>query len=298
MSLMNKTWKRWGALLLALVMALSLFPASALAARVDEEAEIPPEGADTGLYAAPVVTEDDAPATLLENTDTSDDVTATDESRDIDRTTYTLTVSSENSTTHATEGPKDYAKDNLMNTFWHSNMATNESGRWIAVELPEAQWVSALRYRPRSDYTSANSNATATVNGNGYVTSYRVEVSQNGTDWTSVASGDWAAFENVDGRGMLPTGAWEVVNFDAVQTKYIRLVGVHTAGNGNTDQYMHAAEIRVVAAPAATTYTVSGTVVDGGNGNAPLSGAVVNIGGTTATTDENGAYSAAVARWK
>ena len=229
---MNKTWKRWGALLLALVMALSLFPASALAARRDdtEAVAIPVEEDNMSTAAAPAVVEDDVPATLLANTDATDDVTATDESRDIDRTTYTLTVSSENSTTHATEGPKDYAKDNQMNTFWHSNMATSADGRWIAVELPEAQWVSALRYRPRSDYTSDNPNATATVNGNGYVTSYRIETSQNGTDWTSIATGDWNAFD--DNR--IPTGAWEVVNFDAVQTKHIRLVGVHTAGNGCT----------------------------------------------------------------
>lgn len=247
MILMNNTWKRWGALLLALVMALSLLPASALAVRLDEERPAIPEAEDGSHAAAPAVVEDDASATPFAEGDRSGDIEATDASRDIDRTTYTLTVSSENSTTHATEGPRGYATDNQMNTFWHSNMATNESGRWIAVELPEAQWVSALRYRPRSDYTSANSSATPTVNGNGYVTSYRIEVSQNGTDWTSVASGDWPAFENVDGRGMLPTGAWEVANFDAVQTKYIRLVGVHTAGNGNTDQYMHAAEIRVVA---------------------------------------------------
>ena len=294
MILMNNTWKRWGALLLALVMALSLLPASALAVRLDEERPAIPEAEDGSHAAAPAVVEDDASATPFAEGDRSGDIEATDASRDIDRTTYTLTVSSENSTTHATEGPRGYATDNQMNTFWHSNMATNESGRWIAVELPEAQWVSALRYRPRSDYTSANSSATPTVNGNGYVTSYRIEVSQNGTDWTSVASGDWSAFENVDGRGMLPTGAWEVANFDAVQTKYIRLVGVHTAGNGNTDQYMHAAEIRVVAAPAATTYTVSGTVVDGGNSDAPLRGAVVNIGGATDTTDENGEYSVTV----
>ncbi len=287
---MKYTWKRWGALLLALVMALSLFPATALAARMDdtERPAVPAE--EVGAQAAAPAVMEDGPAALVDG-DTSDDITATDDSRDIDRTTYTLTVSSENSTTHTTEGPKGYAADNQMNTFWHSNMATNESGRWIAVELPEVTWVSALRYRPRSDYTSANASATPTVNGNGYVTSYRIEVSRNGTDWTSVATGDWAAFENVEGRGMLPTGAWEVANFTPVQAKYIKLVGVHTAGNGNTDQYMHAAEIRVVAAPEEQSYTVSGTVVDAGNNNAPISGAVVNIEGATATTDENGAYS-------
>ncbi len=288
MILMNKTWKRWGALLLALVMALSLLPVSALAVRRDEERPAVPAVEDGGHAAAPAVMEDDIPAAPFAEEYTSDDIAADDSSRDIDCTTYTLTVSSENSTTHATEGPKGYAADNQMNTFWHSNLATNESGRWIAAELPETKWVSAFRYRPRSDYTSANSSATPTVNGNGYVTSYRVEVSQNGTDWTSVASGDWAAFENVEGRGMLPTGAWEVVNFTPVQAKYIKLVGVHTAGNGNTDQYMHAAEIRVVAAPEATTYTVSGTVTDGAS---PLAGAVVNIGGTTDTTNADGEYS-------
>lgn len=248
---MKKILKRWGTLLLAAVMTLSLLPTAAFAA-------------------------DDAP---------SGAIAADDASRDIPVGNYTLDVDS--SITDGSSGPKEKATDGDEETWWHSNSTPPAGGHWIAVELSEAKWISALRYKPRSDYTSANPSATVTHNGNGYVTSYAVYVSQNGTDWTSVAQGDWNAFDSNN----IPTGAWQVANFTPVRAKFIKLVGVRCAGNGNANNpHMHAAEIRVVAAPEqpAQAYSVSGTVVDA-DGNS-LSGAAVTIAGQRTTTDTEGAY--------
>ena len=289
---MNKQWKRWGALAMALVMALTLFPVSALAARRDDSAlPATPAVEREETSVRPAVNESyDAPVSLLATGTPLTD--ASDATRDIPTRNYTMSACSEISTTDGTEGPVNLAINESSTNYWHSktkeqDAAVDEDGHhWIKVELDQATWVSALRYRPRTDYTSANPSASASVNGNGYVTSYRVEVSQNGTDWMEADSGSWNAFDSNN----IPTGAWEVSNFTPVLAKYIKLVGVQTAGNGNFDNaFMHASQIRVVGMPVGTqTYSVSGTVVD--ESSQPIDGAVVDILGMASTTNTSGQF--------
>ena len=174
------------------------------------------------------------------------DVAADDDSRDYDRTKTTATVLSQHgANTGATEGPASFAVDGNENSYWHSRWsdtdnATGTAGnsfghgdlvnypeeRYIQLELEEATALVALRYKPRP--------AVA----NGIVTKYRVEVSTDGVNFTTVAEGDWAH-----------NTVWKAATFNQeVTAKYVRLYGVETrGGNGDTpNKFMSCAELRVV----------------------------------------------------
>ena len=302
---MKHNWKRWGALAMALVMALTLLPVPALAALAEDD-PLPAAPAAEETQAEPAADETQAQPDEPDESENYDDlvspyaegtpVGAEDDSRDIDTSNYAMSACSEISATDSTEGPVNYAKDNDHGKFWHSK-ETGHSGNgdredveghhWIAVELPQATWVSALRYLPRTDTTTLFKGGA----GNGFVTSYRIDVSMDGENWKTPTggTGTWEPF----GEDNHPTAAWEVANFTPVLAKYVRLVGEDTecnTNNGNANgSFMHANEIRVVGMPIDTGYySVSGTVQD--TSGAPLSGAVVDIIGLTSTTNESGQF--------
>ena len=116
---MKKTWKRLGALFLAVAMTLTLLPTAAFA---DDPADLSAEYLSS----------------------------ASDSSRDINTSQYTMSAGAAHAN-HATEGPADYAKDGNESTWWHTGYSSGETtgadvaNRWIAIELPSATWVSAFR---------------------------------------------------------------------------------------------------------------------------------------------------------
>ena len=70
---------------------------------------------------------------------------------------------------------------------------------------------------------------------NGRVNEYKVEVSTDGEEWTTVSTGNW---EN--------TAGWKLAVFnEPAAAKYVRLTGVHTYGDSGNDKFMSAAEIRL-----------------------------------------------------
>lgn len=152
--------------------------------------------------------------------------TADSDARDYPAGDMTVTVGSEQTSGGgSTEGPKAFAVDGDVNTYWHSNWTpTTLDDLWIAFELKEPTSLDALRYLPRP---------ASSKNGN--VTEYKLQVSDNGTDWTDAGTGTWTTDHE-----------WKIARFDQpVTTKYVRLKAVHTYADSGNDRFMSAAEVRL-----------------------------------------------------
>ena len=151
---------------------------------------------------------------------------ASDASRDYPVGNMTLTAPSVES-----GGSVNNAKDNNLNTIWHSNwgggvgpadLQNEPENRYIEMQLAEVTEIDAVRYYPRND------------GNNGKVSAYRIDVSVDGTSWKTVAEGD----------GWSTATEWKIAAFSAVEAKNIRLYGTTTAGD-TANKYMSAAEVRV-----------------------------------------------------
>ena len=151
----------------------------------------------------------------------------------------TVTVGSEQTSGTATEGPKKFAVDGNTSTYWHSNWTpTTVNDLWIAFELQKPTKLDALRYLPRP----AGSK-------NGSVTEYKVQVSDDGTNWTDAGSGTWTT-----------DYGWKLAEFNQpVTTKHVRLKAVHTYADSGNDKFMSASEIRL--RKAVDTTDISGATV-------------------------------------
>ena len=109
---------------------------------------------------------------------------------------------------------------------------------WIAFELQKPTKLDALRYLPRP----AGSK-------NGSVTEYKVQVSDDGTNWTDAGSGTWTT-----------DYGWKLAEFNQpVTTKHVRLKAVHTYADSGNDKFMSASEIRL--RKAVDTTDISGATV-------------------------------------
>jgi hypothetical protein len=120
--------------------------------------------------------------------------------------------------------PPSNALDGNPATLWHTAWSPRVyPPQSITFNLGGSYNVSGLLYLPRQD-----------GNPNGVITSYQVQVSADGTNFTTVGSGSWALDE-----------AQKQASFSAAGVRYVRLVGVQ-AGNG----YVSAAEINVIGTNA------------------------------------------------
>ena len=145
-----------------------------------------------------------------------------DSSRDIPVEFVTATAA--NSEADRGEGP-DKVLDNNHNSVWHTDWdGSARNTHWIQFELSGDYEVDGLRYLPRQDSSSAN----------GIVTEYEIQVSTDGQTFTPVTTGTWSYV----GR------PWKIATFDAVNTKYVRLV-VKNALSDNNKLFASAAEIRL-----------------------------------------------------
>ena len=123
----------------------------------------------------------------------------------------------------ATEGPAELVVDDDFGTIWHTDWyGTSRENHWIQFELSESYAVDGLRYKPR---TSGN--------GNGTITSYEVQVSNDGETFETVATGTWENNRN-----------WKIAEFEARDVKYVRLVALD-AVTDNAFVFASAAEIRL-----------------------------------------------------
>jgi len=115
----------------------------------------------------------------------------------------------------------DKVLDGDPTTMWHSKWSYTDAAHlphWIMFELDVPTAIEGLVYTPRSGA------------GNGTISQYRIEISDDGTNWTTVADGNW---EMTDGN--------KIAAFNKVTTKYVKLVAV-AAKNNNAS----AAEIRLM----------------------------------------------------
>ena len=119
----------------------------------------------------------------------------------------------------------DKVLDGNASTLWHTEWAQGHGreNHWIQFELDKNYTVDGLRYQPRQ------SGGT-----NGIIVKYRVEVSDDGVNFTTAAEGKWA-----------PNTAWKKVSFAPVTAKYVRLVSVDALSMESANDYASAAEIRI-----------------------------------------------------
>ena len=143
-----------------------------------------------------------------------------------------LTIESVEANSHQSGNEASKAIDGNTGTHWHSSWETGhptvEDGLYITMDLgQEVSNLSQLTYTPRQDKDS-----------NGIYTEYEISVSTDGSEYTKVAEGTWAADKDV-----------KTATFPETAARYVRLTAVHTMGNSDSeaDQYACAAELALGA---------------------------------------------------
>jgi hypothetical protein len=130
------------------------------------------------------------------------------------------------------EGPAANVLDGNPATIWHTKYRTdsgysNAWPHWVRLDLGGEATVSGLRYLGRQS------------GANGRINAYRIEVSENGSDWTQVAAGSFAN-----------NGDWQTQTFTETKTRYVRLVATSNHGGFLTEdktyKYSSAAEIQIM----------------------------------------------------
>lgn len=154
-----------------------------------------------------------------------------DDSRDIPVSVLTATDGNHEDSSE-TEGGAKLALDGNQNTMWHTEWdGSDRSLHWIQFQLNADYKVDGLRYQPRQDSSI-----------NGLVTEYEIQISDDGQTFTSVATGTWSYSDR----------SWKIATFDAVNTKYVRLV-VKNAQSDKASLFASAAEIRLTGEEIETT---------------------------------------------
>ncbi|NRF92430.1 discoidin domain-containing protein [Paenibacillus frigoriresistens] len=117
------------------------------------------------------------------------------------------------------------ALDGDVNTWWHIKwFGTDPLPQSIILNLGGAYKISKLDYLPRPD------------GGNGTITAYNIYVSQDGVQYTKVASGAW-----------LQNNLLKEVNFAPVNASYIKLEA--TAGSGGFASASELNVYKIIEAP-------------------------------------------------
>ena len=146
-----------------------------------------------------------------------------DDSRDIPLNVLNVSAGDYETDGGASEGPANLAVDNDPSTLWHTDWyGTSRENHWFQFELTDAYIVDGLRYQPRQ-----------AGNTNGTITEYEIQVSNDGENFETVASGTWEGDRN-----------WKIAQFDGENVKYVRLVAVN-ALTDNQYVFASAAEIRL-----------------------------------------------------
>ena len=143
-----------------------------------------------------------------------------------------LTIQSVEANSYQSGNEASKAIDGSTGTHWHSSWATGHptvaDGLYITMDLgQEVSNLSQLTYTPRQDKDS-----------NGIYTEYEISVSTDGSEYTKVAEGTWAADKDL-----------KTATFPETAARYVRLTAVHTMGNSDSeaDQYACAAELALGA---------------------------------------------------
>lgn len=144
----------------------------------------------------------------------------TDDSRDVDPSTMTITAGSEHASS-GSEGPASNLLDGDTSTIWHtsySGSGTTMDQRWLEIGLTSDTWIDAVRYLPRQN----GSNGTI-LKADVYTSA------DHGQTWNKAASASWKG-----------SAVWKSVSFAPVIANAVRIVPTETIG-----EYASGAEIRV-----------------------------------------------------
>ena len=159
--------------------------------------------------------------------DSSVTLSADDDSWDIPLSDLAVSCGDYEPDGGASEGPANLAVDGNNATMWHTDWeGTTRTNHWFQFEVKGAYAVNGLRYLPRQ-----------TGNSNGTITSYQIQVSNDGTSFTKVDEGTWAN-----------NSTWKLAEFDPQSVKYVRLVAVN-AVTDNDWVFASAAELRLTYQP-------------------------------------------------
>ena len=149
---------------------------------------------------------------------------ADDASRDIPLSAVEVSAGDWERDGGASEGPAELAVDNNEGTLWHTDWyGTSNENHWFQFELTENYKVDGLRYQPRQ---AGNSNGT--------ITAYEIQVSDDGENFRTVASGEWE--NNRD---------WKIAQFKGENVKYVRLVSKAAHCDNASIVCASASEIRI-----------------------------------------------------
>lgn len=112
--------------------------------------------------------------------------------------------------------------DGDPSTIWHSKWDITTMPHWIDLEMAEPTSVDGLTYVPRQSGT------------NGNVTKYEIQISDDGTNYTTHATGTLK--NNADTK---------IIEFDKVTTKHVRLVYLEAANNNGAaaELKLHQADV-------------------------------------------------------
>ena len=161
--------------------------------------------------------------TVYEITVTEPYVDPADASRDIPLSVLEVSAGDWQTGYESSEGPAYLAVDEDPNTLWHTDWyGTSRENHWFQFELTEGYTVDGLRYWPRQ---SGNTNGT--------ITEYEIQVSNDGENFETVASGEWENNRN-----------WKLAKFPGENVKYVRLVAVDAVTDNNF-VFASASEIRL-----------------------------------------------------
>lgn len=131
---------------------------------------------------------------------------------------------------------KANAIDDDPSTIWHTSWnGASQSERYITLELSEAMEVTGLKYIPRDGYNNGDNN--------GRVNEYKVSVSADGKNFTTLATGSWKDAGNTKYALVSNPSA---ANVKGINAKYVRLEGISTYGDGGANKFMSAAEVVVL----------------------------------------------------
>ena len=147
-----------------------------------------------------------------------------DDSRDIPVSDFEVSTGDyEKNGMQYNEGPAYFAVDGDPNSLWHTDWyGTSRENHWFQFELTETYKVDGLRYWPRQ-----------AGNNNGTITKYEIQVSNDGENFRTVASGEWESNRE-----------WKIVQFKAENVKFVRLVAIDAVTDNNY-VFASASEIRI-----------------------------------------------------
>ncbi|MFE7313424.1 endo-alpha-N-acetylgalactosaminidase family protein [Streptomyces sp. NPDC057555] len=137
------------------------------------------------------------------------------------------TADSENGSSGPDEGPVSNVLDGDPSTVWHTDYTNSNAPypHWVTLDLGGKAQVNGFGYLGRQS-----------GGPNGRVKDYEISVSDNGTDWRSVAKGS-----------LVDAPQTQRISFDPVSASYVRFTALNAL---NGQPFAAAAEMRVYGTPA------------------------------------------------